>query len=108
MSAVSWLCLAWHQHESAPAVWGSSRAIVSFSVPTIQDLLPSLASHGGSAEALALGDVDRLRTDRLATERPQLQVMPLCDAAGHTYPSIMYLLLYSLHRFSCQRHVMCR
>lgn len=40
----------------------------------MQDLLPSLASPEADSASGPAADADRLRTDRLASERPQLQV----------------------------------
>lgn len=45
----------------------------------MQDLLPATTSHNGSAGALPPEEGDRLRTDRLAAEKPQLQVQLCID-----------------------------
>lgn len=43
----------------------------------LQDLLPPVAGSTASVKTSSGGHADRLRTDRLAAEKPQLQVPPL-------------------------------
>jgi hypothetical protein len=40
----------------------------------LQDLLPPVMGSTGSVKTASGGNADRLRTDRLAAEKPQLQV----------------------------------